>query len=286
MRPFFRLLSIALVITSLTACHTTDSNKVAVESNMSSSSSVSTADDSVISQPGMSDEQIVRTYKEALRSTGDSSVQIFSLDDHDMSAPYDGVDAVSTMTPVPQLPQGQGKTFGGNGSVMVYSLDDGVPSYGAATYSRGDIPPMIPPGAAPTPLMPGPFDQSQLGADGTPRIFFAHGAVGVNSAGKQVTSHVADQCRLSGCALVKVEGHASTRAVAKDEIQRRMINLKVSMDRAMNVSRQLMRDGVPAGNIQVTAHGDRVPPVFVPGGDVEAAARRVEIFTGSNYPAY
>ena len=80
-----------------------------------------------------------------------------------------------------------------------------------------------------------------------------------------------------------MEGHASTRAEAKDEVQRRIINLKISMDRAMNVMRQLIRDGVPAGAIQVTAHGDRVPPVAVPGGDAEAAARRVEIITGTAY---
>jgi len=282
LRPFIRLIGIALVSTSLTACQTTDSNKVAVESNMSSSASATA--DGLSTQPGMSDEQITRTYTDALRSTADSSVEVFSLDDNDMSAPYNGAADVA-VAPVPQLPRGNGKAFGGDSNVMVFPLD-GASTYGVPTDMRGEIPPMIPPGG-PTPLTPGPLDQSQAGAiDGVPRIYFSHGAVGVNNAGKQVTASVANQCRTTGCSVVKVEGHASTRAEAKDEVQRRMINLKVSMDRAMNVMRQLVRDGVPPESIQVTAHGDRVPPVAVPSGDTEAAARRVEILTGSSYPQY
>lgn len=252
MRPFIRLVGIAVIATCLSACETVSTDKK-VE----------------VVQP-MTDTAIKQTYTDAMNYKGNGSVQVFSLDGDVTSAPP--VDSaygvgVDSMAPVGSgLPQGVGKPYGGDTNVMVFPLDD-TQAYGG----RGDIPPMIT-----------PYDQGQNVTDGVSRIYFSHGAIGVNSTGKQVTAHVADQCRATGCAVVKVEGHASTRAVAKDEVQRRLINLKVSMDRAMSVSRQLVRDGIPANAIQVTAHGDRVPPAVPYGADPEAAARRVEIMTGVN----
>lgn len=277
MRPIIRFFGIALIAASLTACESMKGGQdvKVVQGSGPLQSAPST-------EPLMSDAQLQRTYNDVLKNSGNSSVQIFSLDDHDMSAPY--VPEAPAMTPAPRLPQGAGQQFGGNSHVTVFSLDDHNPSYNAGGYSpaapqgRGGIPPMIDSGMTPVPMSAAPAYQ-----DGVSRIYFSHGAKNVNSAGRRVSSHVGEQCRGGACGVVKVEGHASTRAEAKDEVQRRIINLKISMDRAMNVTRQLIRDGVPAGSIQVTAHGDRVPPVAVPGGDAEAAARRVEIITGSSY---
>ncbi len=251
MRPFIRLVGIAVIVTSLSACETARQDKK-VE----------------ISQP-MSDTAMRETYADMIRYKDSGSVQVFSLDSDMPSAPpRDSAYGVGVDSVAPMLPQGQGKPYGGDSSVMVFPLDNNTGHGG-----RGDIPPMIT-----------PYDQGLNAADGAARIYFSHGAVGVNGAGKEVTSHVASQCRAVGCGIVKVEGHASTRAVAKDEVQRRLINLKVSMDRAMSVSRQLIRDGVAADAIQVTAHGDRVPPVVPYGADPESAARRVEIVTGVSNP--
>ncbi len=277
MRPFIRLFGIALIATSLTACESMNGGKdVSVVQGSGPVQSAQTM------QPAMSDAELQRTYNDVLKNSGHGSVQIFSLDDHDMSAPY--VAEPAAAAPAPRLPQGMGQKFGGNSHVTVFSLDDQNPSYNAGGYSpatphgRGGIPSMI--DGSMTPMTGGGAPVYQ---DGVSRIYFSHGGKSVNNAGRQVTSHVGQQCRGGGCGVVKVEGHASTRAEAKDEVQRRIINLKISMDRAMNVMRQLIRDGVPAGAIQVTAHGDRVPPVAVPGGDAEAAARRVEIITGTAY---
>jgi outer membrane protein OmpA-like peptidoglycan-associated protein len=276
LRPFIHVLGFALLATSLTACESMNNDK-----------DVKVTQQPAV-QPVLSDAAIQRTYSDVVNNTGNSSVQVFSLDAHDMSAPYV---AEQTPAPVPQLPQGRGQQFGNNGNVQVFSLDDQNPSYNAGGFSaatpegrggvKGGIPPMID-GMTPMPGA-GPLSQGSAYQDGVARIYFAHGAKGVSSAGKQVSAQIGQQCRSGGCGVVKVEGHASTRAVAKDEVQRRIINLKISMDRAMNVMRQLVRDGVPAGSIQVTAHGDRVPPVSIPGGDAEGAARRVEIMTGSAY---
>ncbi len=281
LRPFIHLFGIALLATALTACESLNHNndvKVTQESTA----------------PAMSDADLQRTYNDVLKNTGNSSVQVFSLDAHDMSAPYVPEQNVTEQNaaPTPYLPQGYGQQFGNNSNVQVFSLDDRNPSYNAGGYSpaaphghagqKGEIPPMID-GMTPMPGMAAPLSQGGVYQDGVARIYFSHGGKAVNSAGKQVSAHIGQQCRSGGCGVVKVEGHASTRAVASDEVQRRIINLKISMDRALNVTRQLVRDGVPAGAIQVTAHGDRVPPVAVPGGDAEAAARRVEIMTGSAY---
>ncbi|HEY0901230.1 MAG TPA: OmpA family protein [Micavibrio sp.] len=256
--------------TALTACESMNGNK---DVKVTQTNAVT---------PALSDAEVQRTYNDALQNAGNSSVQVFSLDAHDMSTPYMPEQSAA---PTPQLPQGRGQQFGNNGNVQVFSLDDQNPSYNAGGFSpampqgRGGIPPMVD-GMTP---MPGAQNNAALYQDSIARVYFPHGGKGVNSAGKQVTANIGQQCRSGGCGVVKVEGHASTRAEAKDEVQRRIINLKISMDRAMNVMRQLVRDGVPAGAIQVTAHGDRVPPMAVPGGDAEAAARRVEIITGSAY---
>lgn len=253
MRPFIRLVGVALISIGLSACETASQDQK-VE----------------ISQP-MSDTAMKQTYTDTINYKNNGSVQVFSLDEDVQPAPpIDSAYGVGVDSTAPVLPQGEGKPYGGDSSVMVFPLDlDNDSAYSA----RGDIPPMIT-----------PHDQSLNADSGAARIYFSHGAIGVNGAGKEVTSHVANQCRAVGCGIVKVEGHASTRAVAKDEVQRRLINLKVSMDRAMSVSRQLIRDGVSADAIQVTAHGDRVPPVVPYGADPEAAARRVEIVTGVANP--
>ncbi|MCM2344975.1 MAG: OmpA family protein [Alphaproteobacteria bacterium] len=268
MRPFIRLMVIALLSSTLAACETAQVTEKEV----------------VVTQQEISETALKQTYDQMMASTQNGSVRVFSLDAPAPDSVYVSAPTDSSMpldAPVFPQPAGPGKAYGGDSNVMVFPVDP-LPQ---GTYQRGTIPPMIPP----SPLAPMPYEQglsmAPAGqAGGSAKIYFDHGATAVSLVGQDVTAAVTGQCRVAGCALVKVEGHASTRAVAKDEIQRRLINLKVSMDRAMNVSRQLIRDGIPADAIQVTAHGDRVPPAILPGVDSEAAARRVEISTSSAAP--
>lgn len=268
LRPFIRLMAVALLSSTLVACETAQVGEKEV----------------VVTQQEISEAELKQTYDQMMASTQNGSVQVFSLDAPSPDSVYAAPPAADPLTPVaaPAFPQpaGPGKAYGGDGNVMVFPVD-AQPSH--AVTGRGAIPPMI----SPSPLSPMSYEQglSMTPAAGSvSRIYFDHGVTAVSPAGADVTAAVTGQCRAQGCALVKVEGHASTRAVAKDEIQRRLINLKVSMDRAMNVSRQLIRDGIPADAIQVTAHGDRVPPTAQPGLDIEAAARRVEISASSAAP--
>lgn len=73
---------------------------------------------------------------------------------------------------------------------------------------------------------------------------------------------------------ISVEGHASRRAIGGDPTRRIMGNLKISMTRAYNVARELVRRGVPADSIRLVGWGETRLPVS--GADGEAA-RRVEV---------
>ena len=67
------------------------------------------------------------------------------------------------------------------------------------------------------------------------------------------------------------------RREVTQEAERKIINLKISMDRAFAVSRALIQRGIPAEAIKVVAWGDSRPPPLVNGKNTESAARRVEI---------
>jgi outer membrane protein OmpA-like peptidoglycan-associated protein len=113
------------------------------------------------------------------------------------------------------------------------------------------------------------------------RIYFSHGSSNLSGAGKQVVSDVAQrQSQYNPGGLVAVEAHASSRAEASDPVERRIVNLKMSMDRAYKVSSALIRAGVPATSIRTTAYGDTRPAAPLPGVSAEDASRRVEILTG------
>jgi outer membrane protein OmpA-like peptidoglycan-associated protein len=166
---------------------------------------------------------------------------------------------------------------GGDGSAgSMASMDDGgrpaindssvtVYPFESPAYVAPGLPPMMPPSAARRDFA------SPFAAGGPATVLFKHNSSSLSSEAKQTIGQVAG----SASGPVKVEGHASTRSVATDPVDRHMVNLKMSMDRALNVSRELMRKGVPAESIETTAFGDTRP---APGG--EAASRRVEIYNG------
>src|SRR5690606_12662077 len=109
------------------------------------------------------------------------------------------------------------------------------------------------------------------------QIFFDHGSSRLGSGDQQVLSQVAEQAKFAPVDRVKVEGFASTRTDVSDPVESKIVNLKQSMNRAFNVSSQLMRDGVPSEKIQTTVWGDsKTSP-----SRSEAEERRVDITTGA-----
>lgn len=122
----------------------------------------------------------------------------------------------------------------------------------------------------PTPPAPmsAPYSEAERA-----RIYFAHGSSQINGAGKDVINHVA----YNSHGPLSVEGHASTTTEVDDPVTQRIINLKMSMKRAYEVSESLIKQGVPADRITTKAYGDTQPSMPVAGYDQEAASRRVEI---------
>lgn len=190
-----------------------------------------------------------------------------------------GLDGEAIRNDGPYLPADHaGTPYSGDSSVVVYPMDGG----GADIIAPpGMMPPSDAQGGYPSPFagqgefMPGPqsmLSPSDLRSGQPARVYFDHNSSAVNEAGRQVVGHVAQ----SASGPLAVEGHASARTEAKDPVARHMTNLKVSMDRALSVSRELMSKGVPAEMIKTSAFGDTRPAL-----DGEAASRRVEIYSGS-----
>jgi len=123
---------------------------------------------------------------------------------------------------------------------------------------------------------PAPQSPNFVPASGASRVYFKHGSSRLNESGKQVVDFVG---RNAGGKIV-VEGHASERAETNDPVERSIVNLKMSMDRAFQVSSELIRDGVPIQQIETRAFGHAQPGAHTTGVAGEAAHRRVEIKTG------
>lgn len=151
-------------------------------------------------------------------------------------------------------------------SVEIFPLDGGVP-LSNVTY----------PAPVRQPIKPEEYAFAQPSSDKVV-VYFAHDSAALNPQGFQKIAGVAQRFNtVANTAPLKVEGHASIRANYNSAAQKRIVNLKVSMDRAFAVSRALIEQGVPAEAIQVMAWGDTRPPVDLNGKSAESAARRVEI---------
>ena len=107
-------------------------------------------------------------------------------------------------------------------------------------------------------------------------VYFEHGSSALSATARKA---IASAARNYGGHIV-VEGHASQRAQTNDPVQRGIINLQMSMKRAMAVTKQLIRDGVPPESIKTTAYGSAKPAVMETDRATEAKNRRVEILTG------
>lgn len=196
--------------------------------------------------------------------SSDPSVQIYSLDGH--SGP-DKFDAAATAS--------RPKVLSSGSSVQVFPLDDAMRSLVEPTVFN----PAAPAAAPALPVESQPLDRPVSG-EPTARVYFDHDSDSVNAEGAQTIASVVRQYKSGGQGL-SVEGHASVKANYADEIQRRIVNLRVSMNRAVAVARSLIEGGVPADSIRTVAWGDTRSPLAIAGKDAEESARRVEIYAAS-----
>lgn len=107
-------------------------------------------------------------------------------------------------------------------------------------------------------------------------IYFNHGSAALSAVAREVIARVTSGGQGN---RVIVEAHASKRAVVTDPVRRSEVNHRMSMQRAMEVTKALIAQGVPEHMIKTTALGDTKPAVPEVNREAEAMNRRVEILS-------
>ena len=108
-------------------------------------------------------------------------------------------------------------------------------------------------------------------------VGFADGSAAVTPKNKEVLRQVAEKA-LNENAKIVVYGHASHRTITKNILQRILINLKISNERAVNVAAVLVDDGVDYTDISTIALFDSSPIRVEVDRAAEAANRRAEVY--------
>ena len=111
-------------------------------------------------------------------------------------------------------------------------------------------------------------------------IQFENGSARLSAADRRILANVRQLQRERGGRL-HIVGHASSRTRTMDPVRHKMINFKVSIERANVIARELMHMGFMKEQLLVDAVSDTVPLYyeFMPTG--EAANRRAEIYLES-----
>ncbi len=151
------------------------------------------------------------------------------------------------------------------------------------TYSSSesaDYPPLEPPAQVSSMSEPGP--QPEIN-DGLVTVYFDYGSSSLTPDDLDIIQLLTQRFDPTRGVGLDIMGHASAQSEIEDPVERKLANLKESMDRAYAVASALIKNGIPSEALRVSGWGDLRPPTQasgVSGGmDPEAAARRVEIFS-------
>jgi flagellar motor protein MotB len=108
-------------------------------------------------------------------------------------------------------------------------------------------------------------------------IQFANGSAQLTADDRRILANVRQLQKERG-GRVHIVGHASSRTRSMDPVQHKMVNFKVSVDRANMIAEELVRLGFAKEQIVVDAVSDTEPVYyeFMPTG--EAGNRRAEIY--------
>ena len=111
-------------------------------------------------------------------------------------------------------------------------------------------------------------------------IHFRNGSASLSSRDRQIIAQ-ALQLKKERGGRIHIIGHASSRTRSSDPVRHKMLNFKVSVDRADAIARELIRLGVKKEELVVDAISDAQPVYFefMPTG--EAGNRRAEIYLES-----
>ncbi|MCB1556479.1 MAG: OmpA family protein [Alphaproteobacteria bacterium] len=164
----------------------------------------------------------------------------------------------------------QGLSAPNDPNVIVYPFDD---QQSFSPIGAGLLPMTSPVYAA--------YAERGYGTGIPTRLYFKHGSATLDAADRHAIKTIADSYRFGQ--TVTVAGHASIPAEVKDPAERKIRNLKVSLDRAFNTTQALIRHGVPAEAIETEGWGETRPAQSGVGSGTDAENRRVEIFSGYHY---
>ena len=101
-------------------------------------------------------------------------------------------------------------------------------------------------------------------------VFFDWNKAGITHAADKVINTAISEAKRLGASQIDVVGNADKSGTER-------YNQKLSLSRALAVKAQLVKRGIPAGEIITSAHGDDTPLVETARGVREPANRRVEI---------
>jgi outer membrane protein OmpA-like peptidoglycan-associated protein len=142
----------------------------------------------------------------------------------------------------------------------------------AASPSRSDNLAAVPQSAARAPAPAG----IQVGT-----VLFANNSSKVLDSYDKLLQNIVNMMKEKG-GILRVVGHASPGGRGSDPLKQRLANFRVSLARANAVARELVRLGVPTGNVMVEGRADNEPLYQEAAPAGEAGNRRAEIYI--DYP--
>ena len=108
-------------------------------------------------------------------------------------------------------------------------------------------------------------------------IYFGNGSSRLQARDRAVVHDVVEMFEETGGAI-RIIGHSSGITASRDSGRGKLVNFKVSLDRANSVAAELVRNGVPARYIDVVAHGADSPVYAEYSSNGAAGNRRAEVY--------
>lgn len=274
MKKIIHYVFIALVAVSLSACSYFNREEVDVEKPSGSETiNLMTGQTEMPKNNGVLYPGEYKDIAEAVRQSSDGRVEIFSLDDdfdthQGMTSEGMSSGRGVAVEPVDAAPLHESSNHQRYPGVEIYPLDgDMALAFNNQGYNS------YPSSPAMTPY-PAADSRSIVASISTdPVVYFNRGSASLSQEDLMLISGLAGNYRGNS---VSVAGHASTESSIEDPVQRKIVNLKLSMERAYNVAKALIESGIPAERIETRAYGETQPPA---GSDrpIDVASRRVEI---------
>lgn len=176
----------------------------------------------------------------------------------------------STVTTAPA-----GTSFGLPSAVPMVVTQESVPDIVAESYNR----PLMGKRAITDPEVVTPF--RKIGVNPAPQertiVFFSSGSSTLSNNAKHSINKIVERYSENG-GMLRVVGHASHRTKNLSVQRHKLINFRVSLDRAMAVANELIRSGIDSTAIEIAAVSDSEPLYYESMPEGEAGNRRAEIF--------